>query len=375
MTDQRSLSVSTPALPASSSSPLHPHQRISSSILSRDGGSVGRGAGSPERLSNPTIQTGRLGLPPVPPRPNQGKQGSTLPLQQHYIHRQNKQEKAIVEVEEVWENQRGTVLMGGPRFSANSLLPTDRGHWSDESGNQKIEKDKLQLPTPEWEWVEPNWIIDTRGDVDADGWQYAFNFGLFPWSKNCTVMSYVRRRKWIRSRKRMVALAKKKSQYDGYLSSKINAPTLPDAINSLPYQANLVKRINVGRLDREKLALLRSEIEVLVKQESPEQAEQKDKTVEADVQMAREQQLLIQLLSAPNSDHSEIESQISVLFRCFDFHVSKTKVVELLLSNFPNIMVNQYAAVLLQHLFFYSDRKSLAPLLTPSLKHSEETKL
>lgn len=34
-----------------------------------------------------------------------------------------------------------------------------------------------QLPDPSWEWVHPEWLIDMSGDVDESGWQYAHNFG------------------------------------------------------------------------------------------------------------------------------------------------------------------------------------------------------
>ncbi|KNE63628.1 hypothetical protein AMAG_08731 [Allomyces macrogynus ATCC 38327] len=106
-----------------------------------------------------------------------------------------------VECEEVWENQRGTAIFGRPKFSAKSLLPTDRGPWSDERGNFRMPKDRLQLPDPaKWEW-DGEWMIDMSGDVDPEGWQYAFNFGTFPWSASCGLTSYVRRRRWVRLRK------------------------------------------------------------------------------------------------------------------------------------------------------------------------------
>ncbi|KAJ3368285.1 hypothetical protein GGF31_006516 [Allomyces arbusculus] len=106
-----------------------------------------------------------------------------------------------VEYEEVWENQRGTAIFGRPKFSAKSLLPTDRGPWSDERGNFRVPKDRLQLPDPaKWEW-DGEWMIDMSGDVDPEGWQYAFNFGTFPWSASCGLTSYVRRRRWVRLRK------------------------------------------------------------------------------------------------------------------------------------------------------------------------------
>ncbi|KNE64824.1 hypothetical protein AMAG_10159 [Allomyces macrogynus ATCC 38327] len=133
-----------------------------------------------------------------------------------------------VEYEEVWENQRGTAIFGRPKFSAKSLLPTDRGPWSDERGNFRMPKDRLQLPDPaKWEW-DGEWMIDMSGDVDPEGWQYAFNFGTFPWSAACGLTSYVRRRRWVRLRKPRPA-----SPGAG-LAALTSPPVLPTRAPQLP---------------------------------------------------------------------------------------------------------------------------------------------
>ncbi|KAI9218990.1 hypothetical protein BC828DRAFT_387191 [Blastocladiella britannica] len=101
----------------------------------------------------------------------------------------------------VWENQRGTALIGRPRFSSRSLLPTDRAPWSDAAGGFSLPRDSIQLSDPDaWDWVS-EWMIDMALDVDADGWMYSFNFGSFPWSPTCSFTTYVRRRRWIRRRR------------------------------------------------------------------------------------------------------------------------------------------------------------------------------
>ncbi|KAI9190195.1 Tectonin beta-propeller repeat-containing protein 1 [Blastocladiella emersonii ATCC 22665] len=109
----------------------------------------------------------------------------------------------------VWENQRGTALVGRPRFSARALLQTDRGPWSDADGNFSVARDSIQLPDPvRWEWVS-DWMVDMSLDVDPDGWSYSFNFAGFPWSATCGLTSYVRRRRWVRRRRARDAAATK----------------------------------------------------------------------------------------------------------------------------------------------------------------------
>ena len=34
-----------------------------------------------------------------------------------------------------------------------------------------------QLPDPSWEWVHPEWMIDMTGDTDESGWRYSGDFG------------------------------------------------------------------------------------------------------------------------------------------------------------------------------------------------------
>ena len=107
----------------------------------------------------------------------------------------------LLETDDVWENQRGNAMFGTPNYSAKGLLPTDRSQWSDAQGNFKLAKEKLQLPDPrQWEWVS-DWMVDMHAGVDAEGWQYAFNFTSSSWSPECSRLDYVRRRRWKRLRR------------------------------------------------------------------------------------------------------------------------------------------------------------------------------
>ncbi|KAJ2775009.1 hypothetical protein IWQ56_000306 [Coemansia nantahalensis] len=62
----------------------------------------------------------------------------------------------------------------------------------------------FQLPDPSWEWVSPRWLIDMTLDVDDDGWQYASRFAASTtWhSRHSASRSFVRRRRWLRLRRR-----------------------------------------------------------------------------------------------------------------------------------------------------------------------------
>ncbi|KAI9143162.1 hypothetical protein BKA69DRAFT_1062590, partial [Paraphysoderma sedebokerense] len=175
-----------------------------------------------------------------------------------YEHpREREVEREIVESEEVWENQRGTTLFGKPKFSSKSLLPTDRGPFSDVNGNFKLEKEKIQLPSPEWSWIS-DWAVDFSGDVDSEGWMYAFNFGNFPWSSNCGMTSYVRRRRWLRLRQKTVK-KKVESQISISRSTEGGAGEVKEglAVAREWLGEGVVREVRTGRLDRERLEILR----------------------------------------------------------------------------------------------------------------------
>ncbi|KAL7746251.1 Tectonin beta-propeller repeat-containing protein 1 [Sorochytrium milnesiophthora] len=150
-----------------------------------------------------------------------------------------------IEVDDVWENQRGQVdpqptsltlsaLFGRPKFSPKSLLPTDRGPWSDANGNYKLPKERVQLPDPQqWEWAS-EWMIDMAGDVDSEGWIYSFNFAGFPWSSDCTAFTYVRRRRWKRMRRLRVAPSRTPNPMPAQRPTVASAPTAAPATLVVP---------------------------------------------------------------------------------------------------------------------------------------------
>jgi len=144
-----------------------------------------------------------------------------------------------VEIDILFENQRGAFFFGIPLFSSNSLLNFDPTAWEtpvithaapdkpkdaldaqkQKKWRRKMDPEKLQatlhpsavnitnaqLPSPLWEWSWPRWYVDMSGDVDEEGWSYSFAFwkpsaswhGTHPWFH-----SFVRRRRWLRKRVR-----------------------------------------------------------------------------------------------------------------------------------------------------------------------------
>ncbi|CAD6890997.1 unnamed protein product [Tilletia controversa] len=82
------------------------------------------------------------------------------------------------EYDVLYENQRGVLWFGTPKFSPSTLLQWDPSPWSDiDHRNSPYNIVTAQLPDDSWEWVYPEWMIDMTGDTDEGGWQYAGSFG------------------------------------------------------------------------------------------------------------------------------------------------------------------------------------------------------
>ncbi|PWN22473.1 hypothetical protein BCV69DRAFT_276399 [Microstroma glucosiphilum] len=84
----------------------------------------------------------------------------------------------------LYENQRGLLFFGIPKFSARVLMQWDPAPWTDRKfQNSPYNIVNAQLPDTRWDWVYPEWLIDMSGDVDESGWQYSGSFGRIPISK------------------------------------------------------------------------------------------------------------------------------------------------------------------------------------------------
>jgi hypothetical protein len=61
-----------------------------------------------------------------------------------------------------------------------------------------------------WHWTQDRWYVDMRGDVDEEGWEYAFYWGgRYRWiggnwhGKHVFLHAWVRRRRWVRKMERL----------------------------------------------------------------------------------------------------------------------------------------------------------------------------
>ncbi|KAJ2732276.1 hypothetical protein H4S06_006856, partial [Coemansia sp. BCRC 34490] len=84
------------------------------------------------------------------------------------------------------------------------LHPMDPPPWCDTAMKLTLPNvHSFQLPDPSWQWVSPRWLIDMTLDVDDDGWQYSSRFSQSVWhGRHSATRSFVRRRRWLRLRRR-----------------------------------------------------------------------------------------------------------------------------------------------------------------------------
>lgn len=105
--------------------------------------------------------------------------------------------------EEVFENQRYMPLRG---WSPNFLSRLERQRFSDRLGvRSSASFPEVPLPMG-WYW-ESEWVVDRQGNVDAEGWQYGFEFTQLSWppkpgEERQQAMHVVRRRRYVRRRRR-----------------------------------------------------------------------------------------------------------------------------------------------------------------------------
>ncbi|KAI9105010.1 hypothetical protein DFS34DRAFT_224205 [Phlyctochytrium arcticum] len=147
-----------------------------------------------------------------------------------------------------YENERGSSVDWSVHFSKKALLPTDSPPWSSESG--ALKDDIRQTTCPKgWEWAS-NWIVDMNGDLDSDGWSYGSQFSADKWQGSCTLGLYVRRRRWIRTRR---------------LISPSSTNAIPAGGELGPTSSTkLVSQLSRYRLDSEKLRSLEETVSQLL---------------------------------------------------------------------------------------------------------------
>ncbi|KAL4443584.1 hypothetical protein ABPG75_011321 [Micractinium tetrahymenae] len=106
--------------------------------------------------------------------------------------------------EEVFENERFARSATGAQWAAANLRPEDPRRY--QYALQQSDAFPKVDPPRGWEW-ESNWQLDHGPSTDADGWAYAPDFKQlhFPppaGAQKPSVNDYVRRRRWVRRRRR-----------------------------------------------------------------------------------------------------------------------------------------------------------------------------
>ncbi|OJJ51446.1 hypothetical protein ASPZODRAFT_148724 [Penicilliopsis zonata CBS 506.65] len=130
----------------------------------------------------------------------------------------------LSELDVLYENQRGWFFFGIPLYSHSSLLNFDPSAWvTRDLKDSAVNIMNAQLPDPSWEWVWKTWYVDMSGDIDEQGWQYAFSFassswhGTHPWFH-----SFVRRRRWVRLRAKRTSKTNGRERSEFEMAHRLN---------------------------------------------------------------------------------------------------------------------------------------------------------
>ncbi|KAI9258804.1 hypothetical protein BDA99DRAFT_538729 [Phascolomyces articulosus] len=165
----------------------------------------------------------------------------------------------------LYECQRGSWMVG---YSSKTLLQFDASPWCDANMEYTpMDTKTYQLPDPTWQWVSKEWMVDMSNDVDEAGWQYSLKFHGAVWHGNYKhFRSFVRRRRWIRLRRRLSDPEETKKQIQK--QQKPNRVKLVDddtaiaAASSISKpsssetsQEDLIYTLTKCRMDRERLVV------------------------------------------------------------------------------------------------------------------------
>ncbi|CEP10686.1 hypothetical protein [Parasitella parasitica] len=188
------------------------------------------------------------------PRPSKPSSTSCISLPPFPNHDHKCQEYAY---DVLYECQRGSLAVG---YSSKTLLQFDPNPWCDaEMRFTPMSIENYQLPDPTWQWVSKDWMIDMTEDVDEAGWQYALKFHGAVWHGNYKhFRSFVRRRRWIRLRHRLLNNQQQQQQQ----TAEQQPPLLIDLSDPAPSSStsssdkDIMEKLQKCRLDRERLAVL-----------------------------------------------------------------------------------------------------------------------
>lgn len=198
-----------------------------------------------------------------------GELGDLAPKSRQYVWEGELRERTWPPLTSVmYENQRGIYFLGKSWYSSRGLLPSDPSgftlptHLAGDKDNSKrktiktgYDLETYQTPTPAWVWLTP-WMVNMRSNTDEQGWRYNLWFHQKGWKQHSGLLNWwgwVRRREWVRLRA-LIPSPDDESDDESY-DGPVEEP--PDVLSTLisgkDPATDIVKRLVVYPLDRERL--------------------------------------------------------------------------------------------------------------------------
>ncbi|KAJ8657192.1 hypothetical protein O0I10_007008 [Lichtheimia ornata] len=271
------------------------------------------------------------------PKPVKQQNNLTLPLphlpdDQHHESNPSVREEYVYDI--LYECQRGSWVVG---YSSKTLLQFDPNPWCDaDMQYTPMDTTTYQLPDPTWQWVTKEWMVDMSGDVDEAGWQYALKFHGAVWHGNYKhFRSFVRRRRWIRLRRRLVPVESEEQEEEETKDNEQKLINVDDNDSGFPqsssstsssFQAldnpqHLKDELAKCRLDRERLRVLG------------------------------------QVVSMGGSTSEQLLRQVQEILDTLQYESSKRQFLEQLFKTRPELGMEEKRA--LQSLRFYTDTQAI----------------
>ncbi|ANZ73554.1 BA75_00586T0 [Komagataella pastoris] len=165
-----------------------------------------------------------------------------------------------LEYDMVIENQRGISLFGIPLYGGNSLVhPLDPPNYETESGKPVNDFELFPLPDLSWRWTWDKWRVLMIGDLDEQGWSYAYTrFRSHRWRGIYRVNNFIRRRLWIRERIQEDSNLIEKDLTDSMITQNLESikKTKSPVDTESGFPADLFELLEDCKIDRERTELL-----------------------------------------------------------------------------------------------------------------------
>ncbi|KAI7878581.1 hypothetical protein K492DRAFT_170752 [Lichtheimia hyalospora FSU 10163] len=266
------------------------------------------------------------------PKPTKQQNNLTLPLPHlpdDPTHESNPSVREEYVYDILYECQRGSWVVG---YSSKTLLQFDPNPWCDaDMQYTPMDTTTYQLPDPTWQWVTKEWMVHMSGDVDEAGWQYALKFHGAVWHGNYKhFRSFVRRRRWIRLRRRFVPIEEEQQEMNNNEPKLINVDDNDSGFPQSSFSSSSLQPLDNPQHLKEELAKCRLDRERL--------------------------RVLAQVLSMGNTSE-QLMHQVQEILNALQYESSKRQFLEQLFKTRPNLGMEEKHA--LQSLRFYTDTQTI----------------